>query len=87
MAKLVLDSKKLKDMEVVIDGKSYIIPLGSNWSQEELVKLTEEDVQKHIEAHLYEGALRTLPGEFVVEIINTWSEETRKAMGVPLGKS
>lgn len=87
MAKLVLDSKKVECLEVVIDGKSYNIPLGSNWSQKELKKLTEEDVQKHIEAHLWEGALEELPASFLKQIYDMWGEETAQAMGASLGKS
>lgn len=87
MAKLVLDSKRVECLEVVIDDKSYNIPLGSTLNTKQLKDLDDDALYKFIESHLWDGALEELPVGMVKQLIEAWSEETQKAAGISLGKS
>lgn len=87
MAKLVLDSKRIECLEVVIDGKSYNVPLGSTLSTKELKGMDEDAMYKYIESHLWEGALEELPVGMVKQMMDAWIKETQKAAGLSLGKS
>lgn len=87
MAQLVLDSKRVECLEVVLDGKSYNIPLGSTLSTKQLRDLDDDKLYKFIESHLWEGALEELPIGMVKQLIDAWSEETQKAAGISMGKS
>lgn len=87
MAKLVLDSKRIECLEVVIDGKSYNVPLGSTLSTKELKGMDEEAMYTFIESHLWEGALEELPVGMVKQMMDAWIKETQKAAGLSLGKS
>lgn len=87
MAKLVLDSKRVECLEVVIDGKSYNIPLGSTMSTKELKELDDDKMFEFLESHLWKGALEELPIGMVKQLIDAWSKETQKAAGLSLGKS
>lgn len=87
MAKLVLDSKRVECLEVVIDDKSYNIPLGSTLSTKELKNMDDDAMYDFIESHLWEGALEDLPVGMVKQLVDAWSEETAKAAGISLGKS
>lgn len=86
MAKLVLDSKRVECLEVVIDDKSYNIPLGSTLSTKELKNMDDDAMYDFIESHLWEGALEDLPVGMVKQLVDAWSEETAKAAGISLGK-
>lgn len=86
MAKLVLDSKRVECLEVVIDDKSYNIPLGSTLSTKELKNMDDDKMYQFIESHLWEGALEELPIGMVKQLVDAWIEETAKAAGIPLGK-
>lgn len=87
MAKLVLDSKRIECLEVIIDDKSYNVPLGSTLSTKELKGMDESEMYKFIESHLWEGALEELPVGMVKQLMDAWIKETQKAAGLSLGKS
>lgn len=87
MAKLVLDSKRIECLEVIIDDKSYNVPLGSTLSTKELKEMDDEKMYKFIESHLWEGALEELPVGMVKQLMDAWIKETQKAAGLSLGKS
>lgn len=87
MSKLVFDPKRIECLEVVIEEKSYNIPLGSTLSTKQLKAMDEEALRDFVESHLWEGAFEELPVGFVKQIIDAWSEETQKACGLSVGKS
>lgn len=87
MPKLNLNEKEVHTLDVVISEKTYSIPLGSSLTQKELEKLDDvKAMRAFIEANLWPGALDELPIFQVKQIIDTWSEETAKDTGIPLGK-
>lgn len=87
MPKLILNDKEVHTLDVVIDDKTYAIPLGSSLSQAELEKLSDiKKMRAFIESHLWPGALDELQVRLVKQIIDAWSEETAKETGISLGK-
>lgn len=86
MPKIVLNTQEVEVLEVVIDGKTYSIPLGSSMSTKELQELDDKKTRDFIESHLWPGALEELQVRLVKQICDAWSEETAKACGLTLGK-
>ena len=86
MPKIVLNTNEVEVLEVVINDKTYSIPLGSSMSTKELEKLDEKKTRAFIESHLWPGALDELQVRLVKQLCDAWSEETAKACGLTLGK-
>ena len=86
MPKIVLNTQEVEVLEVVINDKTYNIPLGSSMSTKELQELDENKTRQFIESHLWPGALEELQVRLVKQLCDAWSEETAKACGFTLGK-
>lgn len=87
MPELTLNRKELEVLKVNIEDKSYSIPLGTSLKRSELAKLkTEDEVMKFFEKYLGKELLDDLSIGEIKQIIDAWSEATKKAGGVTLGE-
>lgn len=87
MPELNLNRKELEVLKVNIEDKSYSIPLGTSLKRSELSKLkTEDEVMKFFEKYLGKELMDDLSIGEIKQIIDAWSEATKKAGGVTLGE-
>ena len=87
MPELTLNRKELEVLKVNIEDKSYSIPLGTSLKRSELAKLkTEDEVMKFFEKYLGKELMYDLSIGEIKQIIDAWSEATKKAGGVTLGE-
>ena len=87
MPELTLNRKELEVLKVNIEDKSYTIPLGTSLKRSELAKLkTEDEVMKFFENHLGKELMDDLSIGEIKQIIDAWSEATKKSGGVTLGE-
>lgn len=87
MPELTLNRKELEVLKVNIEGKSYSIPLGTSLKRSELSKLkTEDEVMKFFEKYLGKELMDDLNVGEIKQIIDAWSEATKKSGGVTLGE-
>ena len=87
MPELNLNRKELEVLKVNIEEKSYSIPLGTSLKRSELAELkTEEKVMKFFEKYLGKEIMDDLTVGEIKQIIDAWSEATKKSGGVSLGE-
>ena len=87
MPELNLNRKELEVLKVNIEDKSYSIPLGTSLKRSELSKLkTEDEVMKFFEKYLGKDLMDDLSVGEIKQIIDAWSEATKKSGGVSLGE-
>ena len=87
MPELTLNRKELEVLKVNIEDKSYSIPLGTSLKRSELAKLkTEDEVMKFFENYLGKELMEDLTIGEIKQIIDAWSEATKKSGGVTLGE-
>ena len=87
MPELTLNRKELEVLKVNIEDKSYSIPLGTSLKRSELAKLkSEEEVMKFFEKYLGKELMEDLSIGEIKQIIDAWSEATKKSGGVTLGE-
>lgn len=87
MPELTLNRKELEVLKVNIEDKSYSIPLGTSLKRAELAKLkSEEEVMKFFEKYLGKELMEDLSIGEIKQIIDAWSEATKKSGGVTLGE-
>lgn len=87
MPELTLNRKELEVLKVNIEDKSYSIPLGTSLKRSELAKLkTEDEVMKFFEKYLGKELMDDLSIGEIKQIIDAWSEATKKSGGVTLGE-
>ena len=87
MPELTINRKELEVLKVNIEDKSYSIPLGTSLKRSELAKLkTEDEVMKFFEKYLGKELMDDLSIGEIKQIIDAWSEATKKAGGVTLGE-
>lgn len=87
MPELTLNRKELEVLKVNIEDKSYTIPLGTSLKRSELAKLkTEDEVMKFFENYLGKELMDDLSIGEIKQIIDAWSEATKKSGGVTLGE-
>ena len=88
MPTLNLNRKEVEVLTVNIDEKSYNIPLGTSLKPKELAKLNTQDaVMKFLETYLGKELTDDLSVGEIKQIVEAWSEATKKASGVTLGES
>lgn len=87
MPEITLNRKEVEVLKVNIEDKSYSIPLGTSLKRSELAKLkTEDEVMKFFEKYLGKELMDDLSIGEIKQIIDAWSEATKKAGGVTLGE-
>ena len=87
MPELTLNRKELEVLKVNIEGESYSIPLGTSLKRKDLAKLkTDDEVMKFFEKYLGKELMDDLSIGEIKQIIDAWSEATKKAGGVTLGE-
>lgn len=87
MPELTLNRKEVEVLKVNIEGKSFSIPLGTSLKRSELAKLkTEESVMSFFEKYLGKELMDDLSVGEIKQIIDAWSEATKKSGGVSLGE-
>ena len=87
MPEFTLNRKELEVLKVNIEDKSYSIPLGTSLKRAELAKLeSEEEVMKFFEKYLGKELMEDLSIGEIKQIIDAWSEATKKSGGVTLGE-
>lgn len=87
MPEITLNRKEVEVLKVNIEGKSFSIPLGTSLKRSELAKLkTEDEVMKFFEKYLGKELMEDLTIGEIKQIIDAWSEATKKAGGVTLGE-
>lgn len=87
MPEITLNRKEVEVLKVNIEDKSYSIPLGTSLKRSELAKLkTEDEVMKFFEKYLGKELMDDLSIGEIKQIIDAWSEATKKSGGVTLGE-
>lgn len=87
MPELTLNRKEVEVLKVNIEDKTYSIPLGTSLKRAELAKLkTEDEVMKFFEKYLGKKLMEDLSIGEIKQIIDAWSEATKKSGGVTLGE-
>lgn len=87
MPELNLNRKELEVLKVNIEDKSFSIPLGTSLKRSELSNLkTEDEVMKFFEKYLGKDLMDDLSVGEIKQIIDAWSEATKKSGGVTLGE-
>lgn len=87
MPELTLNRKEVEVLKVNIEEKSFSIPLGTSLKRSELAKLkTEEAVMSFFEKYLGKELMDDLSVGEIKQIIDAWSEATKKSGGVSLGE-
>ena len=88
MAKISLNNKPIEVLEIEIGDKTYKIPLGSSLPLKKAKAIKdEESVMKFLREYMPEAVVDNLTIEQLAQIMNAWSEETKKASGISLGES
>ena len=87
MPELNLTRKEIEVLKVNIEGESYSIPLGTSLKRKDLAKLkTDDEVMKFFEKYLGKELMDDLNVGEIKQIIDAWSEATKKSGGVTLGE-
>jgi hypothetical protein len=82
------ETKAVESLEVKIGDKSYFIPLGNNMPLKKVKALqTEDDIMSFLAAYIPQKEVDKLTLVQFTQIMNAWSEETKKAAGINLGES
>lgn len=88
MPELTLNRKEVEVLKVNIDDKTYSIPLGTSLKRAELAKLkTEDEVMTFFEKYLGKELMEDLSVGEIKQIIDAWSDATKKSGGLTLGES
>ena len=88
MPDLTLNRKEVEVLKVNIDDKTYSIPLGTSLKRAELAKLkTEDEVMTFFEKYLGKELMEDLSVGEIKQIIDAWSDATKKSVGLTLGES
>lgn len=87
MPELTINRKEVEVLKVNIEDKSFSIPLGTSLKRKELAKLkTENEVMAFFEKYLGKELMDDLSVGELKQIIDAWSEATKKAGGASLGE-
>ena len=87
MPEITLNRKEVEVLKVNIEDKSYSIPLGTSLKRKDIAKLKSEDeVMKFFEKYLGKELMEDLTIGEIKQIIDAWSEATKKSGGVTLGE-
>lgn len=88
MAKINLNNKLIDVLEIDIGDKTYKIPLGSSLPLKKAKTIKdEESVMEFLREYMPEKVVDNLTIAQLAQIMNAWSEETKKASGISLGES
>ena len=88
MAKINLNSKPIEVLDIEIGDKTYKIPLGSSLPLKKAKAIKdEESVMEFLREYMPEKVVENLTIAQLAQIMNAWSEETKKASGISLGES
>ena len=88
MPELTLNRKEVEVLKVNIEDKTYSIPLGTSLKRAELAKLkTEDEVMTFFEKYLGKELMEDLSVGEIKQIIEAWSDATKKSGGLTLGES
>lgn len=88
MPELTLNRKEVEVLKVNIEDKTYSIPLGTSLKRAELAKLkTEDEVMTFFEKYLGKELMEDLSVGEIKQIIDAWSDATKKSGGLTLGES
>lgn len=85
---LNLNRKKAECLQVNIEGKSYMIPLGTSLKRKELAKLSSEaEILKFFEKYLGKELMDDLTVGEIKEIVTAWAKATQETSDLSLGES
>ena len=88
MAKINLNNKPIEVLDIEIGDKTYKIPLGSSLPLKKAKAIKdEESVMEFLREYMPEKVVENLTIAQLAQIMNAWSEETKKASGISLGES
>ena len=88
MAKISLNNKPIEVLDIEIGDKTYKIPLGSSLPLKKAKAIKdEESVMEFLREYMPEAVVDNLTIAQLAQIMNAWSEETKKASGISLGES
>ena len=88
MPEITLNRKEVEVLKVNIEDKTYSIPLGTSLKRAELAKLkTEDEVMTFFEKYLGKELMEDLSVGEIKQIIDAWSDATKKSGGLTLGES
>ena len=88
MAKINLNNKPIEVLDIEIGDKTYKIPLGSSLPLKKAKAIKdEESVMEFLREYMPEAVVDNLTIAQLAQIMNAWSEETKKASGISLGES
>ena len=88
MAKINLNNKPIEVLDIEIGDKTYKIPLGSSLPLKKAKAIKdEESVMEFLRDYMPEAVVDNLTIAQLAQIMNAWSEETKKASGISLGES
>ena len=88
MAKISLNDKPIEVLDIEIGDKTYKIPLGSSLPLKKAKAIKDEDsVMEFLRDYMPEEVVENLTIAQLAQIMNVWSEETKKASGISLGES
>ena len=88
MAKINLNNKPIEVLDIEIGDKTYKIPLGSSLPLKKAKAIKdEESVMEFLREYMPEKVVENLTISQLAQIMNAWSEETKKASGISLGES
>lgn len=88
MAKINLNNKPIDVLEIEIGDKTYKIPLGSSLPLKKAKSIKdEESVMEFLRDYMPEKVVDNLTIAQLAQIMNAWSEETKRASGISLGES
>ena len=88
MAKISLNDKPIEVLDIEIGDKTYKIPLGSSLPLKKAKAIKdEESVMEFLHDFMPEDVVDNLTIGQLAQIMNAWSEETKKASGISLGES
>ena len=88
MAKINLNNKPIEVLDIEIGDKTYKIPLGSSLPLKKAKAIKdEESVMEFLREYMPEAVVENLTIAQLAQIMNAWSEETKKASGISLGES
>ena len=88
MAKINLNNKPIDVLDIEIGDKTYKIPLGSSLPLKKAKSIKDEDtVMEFLRDYMPDEVVDNLTIAQLAQIMNAWSEETKKASGISLGES
>ena len=88
MAKINLNNKPIDVLDIEIGDKTYKIPLGSSLPLKKAKSIKDEDtVMEFLRDYMPDEVVDNLTIAQLTQIMNAWSEETKKASGISLGES